>query len=361
MKSTRVVLPLSLVVDWEGLLPKWFHFAPAYNHKPKTRISRRIMSIKLLSTIDLSYQVPLEVMASSLLEAKHDWTRIEWHIVVEALDSGWQSWLDSLNLRFQSQRATFRIHELKGLSAGEFPLRGRARRIMYARLVAPEQLHDEAERLLYLDADMLVMQPIENLWEIDLGGHVCGCCQDLAVPYVSSPMGIKDLSPSCLPFDTPYFNAGVMLIDTKKWRNQNISSKALAYLERNTAHINLYDQEALNAALEGDWLQLSCRWNLITSIAGRPFVDPTILESEDYQQSLLNPCILHFAGTLKPWLNPLLRGRWHDIYRSRLNQTILAYRLRPKALHYLHSSYDKLIRNWTYPVERKIWQLMRGF
>ncbi len=116
------------------------------------------MTIKLLSTIDSSYQAPLEVLAYSLLQSKHDWTKIEWHIVTETLDSGWQSWLDRMNLQFQSQRATFRIHELQGLSAGELPLRGRARRIMYARLVAPEQLHNMAERLLYLDAEMLVMQ-----------------------------------------------------------------------------------------------------------------------------------------------------------------------------------------------------------
>ena len=319
------------------------------------------MTIKLLSTIDSSYQAPLEVLAYSLLQSKHDWTTIEWHIVTETLDSGWQSWLDRMNLQFQSQRATFKVHELQGLSAGELPLRGRARRIMYARLVAPEQLDNVAERLLYLDADMLVMQPIEDLWEIDLEGHVCGCCQDMAVPYVSSRMAIKDPNASGLPFDAPYFNAGVMLIDTKKWRNQGISRKALAYLEHNAAHINLYDQEALNAALKGDWLRLSYRWNLIASIAGRSFIDPATPESEDYQSSLLEPCIVHFAGTLKPWLNPLLRGRWFDLYRSRLEHAIPAHKFRPKIVHWLHASYDKMIRHWTYPVERKIWQLMRGF
>ena len=39
------------------------------------------MTIKLLSTIDSSYQAPLEVLAYSLLQSKHDWTTIEWHIV----------------------------------------------------------------------------------------------------------------------------------------------------------------------------------------------------------------------------------------------------------------------------------------
>ncbi|MDA0216552.1 MAG: hypothetical protein O3B32_05575, partial [Cyanobacteria bacterium] len=120
-------------------------------------------------------------------------------------------------------------------------------------------------------------------------------------------------------------------------------------------------QEALNAALKGDWLRLSYRWNLIASIAGRSFNDPATPESEDYQSSLLKPCIVHFAGTLKPWLNPLLRGRWFDLYRSRLEHAIPAHKFRPKIVHWLHASYDKLIRRWTYPVERKIWQLMRGF
>lgn len=319
------------------------------------------MTIKLLSTIDLSYKEPLEILAYSLLQSKHDWTRIEWHIMTETLDSGWHSWLDRMNLQFQSQRAVFKIHELPDLSAKELPLRGRARKIMYARLFATEQLHNVAKKLLYLDADMLVVKPIEDLWETDLKGHVCGCCQDLAVPYVSSPMAIKDPNALGMSLDEPYFNAGVMLIDTKKWRSQGISRKALNYLMHNAAHINLYDQEALNAAIKGNWLRLSCRWNLISSIAGRAFIDPATSESEDYQSSLLDPCVIHFAGTLKPWLNPLLKGRWFDLYRSKLELAIPTYKFRPKIMHWLHAGYDRIIRNWTYPVERKIWQLMRGF
>lgn len=242
--------------------------------------------IQLLSTIGRSYQVPFEVLAYSVVISKQPETAIEWHIVVEAIDTGWQDWLHHLNQRYQRNKTTFQLHKLQGLESARLPLRGRAQKIMYARLAAPEQLQKHARKLLYLDADLLVLGQIESLWETDLEGHLCACCQDLAVPTISSPMALQKPEILNLPSTTPYFNAGVMLIDTQAWQQRGVCRAALTYLENQAEQINLYDQEALNAAIGGDWLRISYRWNLIASLAGRSFARQTVSDWEDYQSSL---------------------------------------------------------------------------
>jgi lipopolysaccharide biosynthesis glycosyltransferase len=125
--------------------------------------------------------------------------------------------------------------------------------------------------------------------------------------------------------------------------------------------VNLFDQEALNVAVGADWRRLSYRWNLIASVAGRSFLDTALLRREDYAESLQSPHIVHFAGTLKPWLNPFLRGRWFDLYRAALSRALPAHKFHSTLRHLVHATYDASVRRWVYPLERTAWQTLRGF
>ena len=45
---------------------------------------------------------------------------------------------------------------------------------MYYRLLAPQLLPRQVERVLYLDPDILIINPIRPLWETDLQGNLFG-------------------------------------------------------------------------------------------------------------------------------------------------------------------------------------------
>jgi len=318
------------------------------------------MTISIISTIDRGYRVPFEVLAWSLLRAKHGETAVEWHVFTDEEGGGWDAWLDELGARHRERRAGFFLHRLPGMSDLPLALRGHARPIMYARLLAPARLAPPPGRVLYLDADALVLAPIEELWTADLGPHACGCCQDLAVPSVSSPMAIPRYQALGFARDAPYFNAGVMLIDMAAWREQAVEASALAYIAEHRERLNLFDQEALNAALRGRWRPLSVRWNLVASVAGRPFLDTQGIPQGDYAASLSAPCLLHFAGALKPWRNPFLRGRWFELYRAALAEARPGHRFETGPRRRLEAAYDAHLRNLVYPLERAAWQALRG-
>jgi lipopolysaccharide biosynthesis glycosyltransferase len=318
------------------------------------------VEISLLSAINQDYRIPFEVLATSLLFNKQPATVVEWHVFT-AEQGDWRAWLDALGAKYREQHVTFALHHPRWQGSENLPTRGRTRPIVYTRLLAPEQAPLATAKALFLDADMIVVRPIEELWCADLSSRPCACCQDLAVPTVSSGMAIGD--PAWWDDDRhqPYFNAGLMLIDVNAWKEQEVKGRALAYLAKRGDAVNLFEQEALNAALGRNWQRLSCRWNLIASLADRPFLDTTWLDRDDYAASLREPGIIHFAGTLKPWRNPYLKGRWHDLYRIALGRALPAHRFRFAVRDLFHAGYDAWLRRWTYPLEQAVWRARRGF
>ena len=319
------------------------------------------MDISLLSTIDTNYRTPFQVLVHSVAADRRKAAVIQWHVVTDEPEEGWTDWIAAMNARWACRAVTFILHGAAWLQAEHLPLRGRARPIMYARILAPAKIPCATARLLYLDADMIALQPLEPLWEIDLGQHACACSQDIAIPQTSSGMAISQANRSRPGATAPYFNAGVMLIDRRQWLEAGVPEKALEYLAASAGRINLFDQEALNVAVGGNWLRISYRWNLIASVAGRPFLDTRALDNRDYRDSLAEPRLVHFAGTLKPWQNPFLAGRWYELYRRAMSDALPGHAVSLSWRHWLQAIYDRHLRWLAYPLERRVWIAMGGF
>ncbi len=100
--------------------------------------------------------------------------------------------------------------------------------IVYARLLLDRLLPPGIERVVYLDCDVMVCQPIEALYDIDMGGH------PLAAVFDPFHLGIKkghDIRTKNTPFDTGdrYFNSGVLLIDLPRYAAADIPGRIKAY------------------------------------------------------------------------------------------------------------------------------------
>jgi lipopolysaccharide biosynthesis glycosyltransferase len=169
--------------------------------------------------------------------------------------------------------------------------------LTYARLLIPDLLPVEVEKAAYLDCDIVVNEDIGELWDTHLEQKSLFAVRD-SIAFVSAPGGLVNYRELSIPGDAHYFNAGVLIMNLKKWRECDTSEKVFRYLRRHRPIIQWYDQEALNAVLFDDWSELDYRWNwqidwrhYRLGRAKRLWVPTTTRKS-----------IVHFTTAEKPWL-----------------------------------------------------------
>jgi lipopolysaccharide biosynthesis glycosyltransferase len=168
------------------------------------------------------------------------------------------------------------------------------------RLRIGKLLPDEIERVLYIDSDVAVRWPLDELWETDLEGCVLAAVRDPVLPWAAAPAGLPWAEVGVDP-DTPYFNAGVLVIDAGLWRSQQISENALQFLAR---HRFLYaDQCALNTVLAGRWTRIGPHWNLQAGHLVSDSLAWVIESRETLAAAIDNPAIVHFNNSAmrRPW------------------------------------------------------------
>jgi lipopolysaccharide biosynthesis glycosyltransferase len=146
----------------------------------------------------------------------------------------------------------------------------------YFRLLIP-YLFKEASRVLYLDADTLVLEDLWPLWNLDLEKHTIGAAPDY-LSFIED--GVANWQELHLDPQAPYFNSGVLLINLSRWREQNISLQVLELCRKYPHHLIAqgkwpqHDQYGLNVSLYQKWKPLDRSWNYGTDL---PFSKAHIL------------------------------------------------------------------------------------
>lgn len=189
----------------------------------------------------------------------------------------------------------------------------------YARLFVAQMLPETIGRVLYLDSDMIICGSLRPLWETDLGDCVVGAVQDYVGDRTKIAVG---LSP-----DEAYFNAGLLLIDMDKWREQQIEAACLSFIEAHNGSVAHHDQGVLNGVLHDRRMLLPVRYNLMTihylfnrRKLTRYFNDHADFYGETEMEKALDaPVILHFTPsfTSRPWVktcrHPKKQAYWDSL------------------------------------------------
>lgn len=163
----------------------------------------------------------------------------------------------------------------------------------FYRLFIPELLcRGDVSRAIYLDCDVIVRDDLSKLWRTDLEGRPLGAVRDLG--------GIHRLKDLSLPSGSKYFNSGVLLLDLRQWKERGLSVRVAKYAEANAKRLTYHDQDALNAVLHGEWLELPPRWNTQTNMLHKHPRDEEMAGSTAAEIAE-DAAIIHFTGSSKPW------------------------------------------------------------
>jgi lipopolysaccharide biosynthesis glycosyltransferase len=194
----------------------------------------------------------------------------------------------------------------------QLPVSSRFSIMTYGRLRLPDLIEGDHQRLIYLDADVVVRRDLLDLWETHLRGAPVGASRDYFFGQGSQrdertdrPLGLAPLG--------AYFNTGVLLIDLERWRDAAASEHVIDYILRNQERIEYADQDGINAVLGAEIHELDPRWNVqlgslhdLRHRQSSDFLDGR--QETAWQRGLVQgaPAILregriwHFVGG-KPW------------------------------------------------------------
>lgn len=181
----------------------------------------------------------------------------------------------------------------------------------YYRLAMHRALPAEITKILYIDADTVVVDALEHLWAIPLDGHPIGACPDEGGLTQSARLG--------LPSDHLYFNAGVTIFDLRALRAMEFETTVADAYAQHKDKIELQDQDLLNLVFCGKTKPLPLRWNAGTRLYLASEVDAAY-SRDAALAAALTPGILHFTDRRKPWTDKDLNPLGH-LYWSYRNQT----------------------------------------
>lgn len=159
-------------------------------------------------------------------------------------------------------------------------------------------------RVLYLDSDIVVRKPIDELWDLDLTD----------IPLAA----VRD------DFYTHNFNSGFLLINNDMWRAENVT-QALIELT-NQYHQTAYgDQGILNRLFENRWKELDSSYNFMVGMDTIAYFQN---KNDWYPHAELleaSAKMIHYTGK-KPWqqitLNRL-REEWWFYYGLEWSDVLL--------------------------------------
>lgn len=206
----------------------------------------------------------------------------------------------------------------------------------YARLLLPRTMPD-LDRVIYLDADVTVHRDVTELWETPLAGcAVAGVSHCLKISSIEQDVWrTLSIEPA-----TPYYNAGVLVMDLAEWRRQDADARMKQYFSQVRGLKTVVDQTALNAVFNGKWADLPGYWNTGCWPNER-------LPAGDHY------ALLHYIGSPKPW-DPMGRllhldsERFFDTAKRwgidlKAARALMPFGQRIKRTNRLTRSYAKLI------------------
>lgn len=148
----------------------------------------------------------------------------------------------------------------------------------FARYFIPDFVTED--KVLYLDSDLIVTGDLIDLFELDLGENYLGAAR------------------SCFGAGVG-FNAGVLLINNKKWKSETIRQKLIELTEKEHENVKEGDQSILNMLFKEQYSLLEDKYNFqIGFDAGAAEKNHAFIFEIPLTPS---PKILHYISPDKPW------------------------------------------------------------
>lgn len=233
-------------------------------------------------------------------------------------------------------------HELDSLKPIRKDAPQRLHRSVLLRVLLPEYVPQEVKRLVYMDVDVICRHSLDEFFSIDL--------QDKAVAAVKDTKSVQNAAALGLS-SNKYFFAGMMVIAAACWRKKKMTARIISYYQQHSDRLRFLEQDALNAVINGDFVELDKRYNFLIEVN-----NPLMC---NYPASAV---ILHCVNEAKAWTKGCLpeirelywqyvrRSPWNDLQPS--EPTTVKAAFLAATTEELHGKYEQARRYYVMVINR---------
>ncbi len=243
--------------------------------------------------VDENFFAPAYVQAINILKIDH----YDIHLFIEDTDDKILKIKSKLPPKIPNN-LFLRFNQISHLLPDNLPSKRHLPPIVYLRIFAPFVL-TAYDKLLHLDADIHITGSLSSLEKINFENFTLAAVHDATMGVVLP----KNTNQSSADYDSArlipltrigvntgrYFNAGVMLINRKKWIEFDYYAELQKYFSTYADSAQLLDQDFLNYFFQKQWLELSPTWNF----QGRLIVHGLAVQ--------FDPVLIHYTANSKPW------------------------------------------------------------
>lgn len=240
-------------------------------------------AIRICMACDDNYAMHCASAVASMIDNHKSEEKLEFFILNSAISKKSQSRLEKLG---NTKVSSLKLINVNPLDFKNCPLPENMHFSLetYFRLKLPDFFPD-FDKVLYIDCDVTVLGDVKELWELDIAGVYAAVCEDIVpVEHLREFIG-----------DFANFNAGVMVINLKKWREDRISQKCFDFIEHHSEKIFFVDQDVLNSMLIPKINYFPRFWNL-------EYMPLNDVVSGLYSEQEIR--LIHHISRMKPWNTP---------------------------------------------------------
>lgn len=259
--------------------------------------------INIVFSTDENYAKYCTIAITSIKETQKEFDNVNIYILAENLSEKASKRLKKLS----DNKFSINLIEFEKLDVTEIKIQEKSlpNPTYYKMLLA--NLLPDINKILYLDSDVIVRKSLKELWKTDISNYFLA-----AMPDINEKMVLEQSEITV--HKARYFNAGIMLLNIKKWRENNLLERFKSFVKNPTAIAKYSDQCIINYSLKDDEiLFLDNRWNF---------------HSEGQVKNVDDIAIIHYVWD-KPWdmtaFNPYRKYYWAIVCKTQWRHEIILY------------------------------------
>lgn len=159
------------------------------------------------------------------------------------------------------------------------------------------------DKIICIDCDTLVTGSLSSMWEINIDNYLVAGIQECLQDYYLQIAGMS--------VNDRYINGGILILNLKKWREVDLESKFIDYINLHKGIIPNYDQGIINGVCKEKMLIIHPKYNAIPQLffyKSRKEIEKVCNIKNYYDQKLIDeainkPTIVHFIHSFfdRPW------------------------------------------------------------